>query len=413
VTAFNTLKNSLAKLRQRDMYRRRRVVTSAQGRMLNVDGRDLLNFCSNDYLGLAGDPRIRAAFKAGVDEWGVGAGASHLVSGHTAAHHALEEALAEFTGRPRALLFSSGYAANMGVINALLGAPDQVFEDRLNHASLLDGGWVSRAGFHWYGHLDMTDLEAQLSEVGESYQASRSHRRLIVSDGTFSMDGDLCPLADMVTVARRHAAWIMVDDAHGFGIHGKGGRGLVDPERYSTDDVPVLMATLGKGLGTFGAFVAGDDALIETLIQRARNYIYTTALPSAVAVATLKSLEIVAAEDWRRERLAELVKRFRDGAAALGIDLPDSETPIQPIRIGDPGRAVALSSELEKRGMLVTAIRPPTVPVGTSRLRVTLMAAHENADVDRLLETLGELIHEKLSPDELSRGEISREAEGG
>ena len=386
--------------------------------MLHVDGRNLLNFCSNDYLGLAGDQRIRAAFKAGVDEWGAGAGASHLVTGHTAAHQALEEALAEFTGRPRALLFSSGYAANMGVINALLGLPDHVFEDRLNHASLLDGGWISRAGFHWYGHLDMVDLDAQLSQPGESEQASKAHRRLIVSDGTFSMDGDLCPLAEMVSVARRHGAWIMIDDAHGFGVRGDGGRGLVDPDCYSTDDVPVLMATLGKGLGTFGAFVAGDDALIETLIQRARNYIYTTALPSAVAVATLKSLEIVAAEEWRRERLAELVKRFRDGAAALGIDLPDSETPIQPIRIGDPGRAVAISAELEQRGMLVTAIRPPTVPVGTSRLRVTLTAAHENADVDRLLEALGELgrndlIQGELSQAELSGSQISQGAEGG
>jgi 8-amino-7-oxononanoate synthase len=404
VTAFNNIKNRLARLRQRGLYRQRRIVTSPQGRMLHVDGRNLLNFCSNDYLGLAGDQRIRAAFKAGVDEWGAGAGASHLVTGHTAAHQALEEALAEFTGRPRALLFSSGYAANMGVINALLGLPDHVFEDRLNHASLLDGGWISRAGFHWYGHLDMPDLDAQLSQPGESEQASKAHRRLIVSDGTFSMDGDLCPLAEMVPVARRHGAWIMIDDAHGFGVHGDGGRGLVDPECYSTDDVPVLMATLGKGVGTFGAFVAGDDALIETLIQRARNYIYTTALPSAVAVATLKSLEIVAAEEWRRERLAELVKRFRDGAAALAIDLPDSETPIQPIRIGDPGRAVALSSELERRGMLVTAIRPPTVPAGTSRLRVTLTAAHENADVDRLLEALGEWFDEGVSQAEFSSG---------
>ena len=390
------------------MYRRRRVVASPQGRTLNVDGRDLLNFCSNDYLGLAGDPRIRDAFKAGVDDWGTGAGASHLVTGHTAAHHALEEALAEFTGRPRALLFSSGYAANMGVINALLGVPDHVFEDRLNHASLLDGGRVSRAGFHWYRHLDMIDLDAQLSQLGASEHGSKAHRRLIVSDGTFSMDGDLCPLAEMVPVARRHGAWVMIDDAHGFGVHGIGGRGLVDPGRYSTDDVPILMATLGKGLGTFGAFVAGDGALIETLIQRARNYIYTTALPSAVAVATQRSLEIVSEEEWRRERLRDLVKRFRAGTAALGIVGLDSETPIQPIMIGDPGRAVALSTSLEQRGFLVTAIRPPTVPVGTSRLRVTLTAAHENDDVDRLVEALGDLIPGDSVPGQLTLG-----AEGG
>lgn len=386
MTAFDNIGNRLDKLKRRDMYRRRRVVASPQGRELRVNGRSLLNFCSNDYLGLAADPRIREAFKAGVDEWGVGAGASHLVSGHTAAHDALEEALAEFTGRQRALLFSSGYAANMGTINALLGVPDQVFEDRLNHASLLDGGRISRAAFHWFEHLDVQDLDARLSAHPES-----DHRTLIVSDGTFSMDGDQCPLQDLVPVARRHGAWVMIDDAHGFGVHGAGGRGLVDPERFTAGDVPVLMATLGKGLGTFGAFVAGDAALIETLIQGARNYIYTTALPSAVAVATLRSLEIVAEEEWRREHLRTLVKRFRAGAAELGLDLRPSETPIQPVVIGDPGRAVALSAGLEERGMLVTAIRPPSVPVGTSRLRITLTAAHRIADVDLLLGALEDL----------------------
>ena len=380
VIAIDNLRNQLQKLQQRDMYRRRRIVGGPQGRTLIVDGRRLLNFCSNDYLGLAGDERIRDAFKAGVDEWGVGAGASHLVCGHTAAHERLEEALAEFTGRPRALLFSSGYAANLGAINALLGIPDHVFEDRLNHASLLDGGWISRARFHWFEHRDMRDLEAQL--------ADSDHRRLIVSDGTFSMDGDLCRLDELVDVARRHQAWVMIDDAHGFGVHGKNGCGLVDPDKYDTTDVPLLMATLGKGIGTVGAFIAGDEVFIETLIQRARNYIYTTALPSAAAVATLRSLEIVVAEEWRRERLLELVRRFRDGAKGLGFDLLHSETPIQPMLIGDPGRAVALSASLEERGMFVTAIRPPTVPVGTSRLRITLTAAHETEDIDRLLEAL-------------------------
>ncbi len=380
VIAIDKLRNRLQKLQQRDMYRRRRIVGGPQGRTLIVDGRRLLNFCSNDYLGLAGDERIRDAFKAGVDEWGVGAGASHLVCGHTVAHERLEEALAEFTGRPRALLFSSGYAANLGAINALLGIPDHVFEDRLNHASLLDGGWISRARFHWFEHRDMRDLEAQL--------ADSDHRRLIVSDGTFSMDGDLCRLDELVDVARRHQAWVMIDDAHGFGVHGKNGCGLVDPDKYDTTDVPLLMATLGKGIGTVGAFIAGDEVFIETLIQRARNYIYTTALPSAVAVATLRSLEIVVAEEWRRERLLELVRRFRDGAKGLGFDLLHSETPIQPMLIGDPGRAVALSASLEERGMFVTAIRPPTVPIGTSRLRITLTAAHETEDIDRLLEAL-------------------------
>jgi 8-amino-7-oxononanoate synthase len=393
MTAFDNLQNRLAKLKRREMYRRRRVVGSPQGREIIVDGRRLLNFCSNDYLGLAADERIRDAFKAGVDAWGVGAGASHLVCGHTAAHHELEAALADFTGRPRALLFSSGYAANMGVINALLGVRDRVFEDRLNHASLLDGGWISRADFNWFEHRDMADLDAALAkgrevESGDSGGDRFDSRALIVSDGTFSMDGDLCPLQDLVVVARRYGAWIMIDDAHGFGVHGNGGRGLVDPAHYTTADVPVLMATLGKGLGTVGAFVAGDDALIETLIQRARNYIYTTAIPSAVAVAALRSLEIVAAEEWRREHLRELIARFRAGVAGLDYELLPSDTPIQPIMVGSPGRALALSSALEECGMLVTAIRPPTVPVGSSRLRVTLTAAHGTGDIDRLLEAL-------------------------
>ena len=355
-------------------------------RVVVVDGREVLNFCSNDYLGLAADPRIAAAFKAGVDRWGVGAGASHLVCGHTTAHHELEEALADFTGRERALLFSTGYGANLGVINALVGAHDRVYEDRLNHASLLDGGWISRADFSWYAHADMRDLEAQLAASKDPAQ-----RSLIVSDGTFSMDGDLCPVAELVALARHSSAWLMIDDAHGIGVHGSQGRGLVDPERFNSADVPVLMATLGKAFGTFGAFIAGDEAMIEFLIQRARNYIYTTAIPSAVAVATLRSLETVAAEDWRREHLAGLIRQFRSGAKQLGLALLPSDTPIQPIVIGAPGRVMAISAALEERGMLITAIRPPTVPPGTSRLRVTLTAAHQPEDVDQLLAALAEV----------------------
>lgn len=374
----------LADLRARDMYRRRRVVEGPQGRELRVDGRTLLNFCSNDYLGLAGDPRLAEALRRGADRWGVGAGASHLVCGHTAAHHALEEALARFTGRPRALLFSSGYAANMGTLGALLGPGDRVLEDRLNHASLLDGGWISRADFAWYRHADAADLEARLAD-GEP----RRGTTLVVSDGTFSMDGDLCPLPALVGAARSHGAWLLIDEAHGLGVHGPGGRGVVDPARYGTGDVQVLVGTLGKAFGTAGAFVAGDEDLIEWLVQRARNYIYTTALPAAVAEATLASLAIVEAEEWRRERLRELVARFRAGAAALRLDLPASTTPIQPVIVGSPARALALSAALERAGLLVGAIRPPTVPAGTSRLRVTFTAAHAPADVDRLLETLG------------------------
>ena len=383
---FSDLESHLDDLRRRDMYRARRSLEGPQGREVVVDGRRLLNFCSNDYLGLAGDPRIAAAFKRGIDRWGTGAGASHLISGHTAAHEELEEALAEFAGRPRALLFGSGYAANVGVINALLSVGDFVFEDRLNHASLLDGGWISRATFSWFEHRDTADLDGKLAAVQHE-----PTRKLIVSDGTFSMDGDPCRLDELVPLAKRHGAWTMIDDAHGMGVHGANGVGLVDPERYSTADVAVLVGTLGKAFGTAGAFVAGEEPLIESLIQRSRNYIFTTAMPSALAVATLESLAVAQAEPERRDHLAALIERFRSGTRELGLKLMPSTSPIQPVVVGDPARALVLSRVLEERGFLIGAIRPPTVPEGTSRLRVTLTAAHQAADVDRLLESLNEL----------------------
>ena len=381
---FDDLQARLDELRGRGMYRTLRRVEGRQGRVLEVEGRRLLNFCSNDYLGLAGDPRVAEAFARGVDRWGVGSGASHLITGHTAAHAELEEALADFTGRPRALLYSSGYAANVGVINALLTRGDQVFQDRLNHASLLDGGWISRADFHWFEHRDYEDLEKRLGASGEP-----GCRKLVVSDGTFSMDGDLCGIEQAVAAGHQHGAWLMIDDAHGMGVHGHAGVGMVDPARFSTADVPVLVGTLGKAFGTAGAFVAGEQALIETLIQRSRNYVFSTAIPAAVAVATLTSLEIVQREGWRRERLASLIERFRHGVAAAGrYHLLDSQSPIQPIVVGDPAATVALSQRIEQAGCLCTAIRPPTVPEGTSRLRVTLSAVHTDEDVDTLLTVL-------------------------
>jgi len=387
--AFDDLPQRLDDLRARDLYRHRRMLESPQGRQIIVDGRPLLNFCSNDYLGLAADQRLRSAFKDGVDRWGVGAGASHLVCGHTAVHHALEDALAEFVGRPRALLYANGYAANVGVINALLSRGDCVFEDRLNHASLLDGGWISRAEFHWYRHADTAHLAGKLTAT-----APGAGRRLVVSDGTFSMDGDLCPLARLVPLCKEQSAWLMIDDAHGIGVVGAQGQGVVDPAAYATRDVPILVGTLGKAFGCFGAFVAGDAELIDTLVQRSRNYIFTTALPPAVAAAALAALGLVKTEGWRRDKLDELIARFRSGAAQLGIDLLESATPIQPLVVGEPGRALALSRALEARGLLVGAIRPPTVPRGTSRLRVTLTAAHEVDDVDLLLSGLGDAMAE-------------------
>jgi 8-amino-7-oxononanoate synthase len=386
---FADLHRYLDGMRARDRYRQRRTLDSPQGREVVVEGRRLLNFCSNDYLGLASDPRIGEAFKNGIDRWGTGTGASHLVCGHTAAHEALELALAEFTGRPRALLYSSGYSANVGVVNALLSMGDFVFEDRLNHASLLDGGWISRATFAWFDHLDTAQLAGALDAVSEA-----PGRRLIASDGTFSMDGDQCPLDDTIDIVKRHRAWIMIDDAHGMGVHGREGVGLVDPQRYSTDDVPVLIGTLGKAFGTAGAFVAGDEGLIETLIQRSRNYIHTTAMPSALAAATLASLEIARTEEWRREHLAHLVDHFRAGASTLGFSVMPSTSPIQPLVVGDPARALALSNALEARGCLVVAIRPPTVPEDTARLRITLTAAHKASDVDFLLDALASINRE-------------------
>jgi 8-amino-7-oxononanoate synthase len=365
------------------LYRRRRVVETPQGPVLRIEGRELVAFCSNDYLGLANDPRVTEALRLGAARWGVGSGAAHLVTGHSAAHHALEEEIAAFTHRPRALLFSTGYMANLGVLSALLGRGDTVFEDRLDHASLLDGGLLSRARLRRYPHADADALANMLAEA--------TGERLVATDGVFSMDGDLAPLPQLAQACRRHDAWLMVDDAHGLGVVGEGGRGTLSLFGLDVSDVPILMGTLGKAFGTFGAFVAGPEALIEALIQAARPYVYTTAPPAAVAEATRAALRIAQAEEGRREQLRRLVQRFRSGAASIGLPLGGSPTPIQPVELGDAARALRWSAALEAQGLLVTAIRPPTVPPGTARLRVTLSAAHTEAQVDRLLDALSML----------------------
>ena len=371
----------LERRRAEHLYRRRRVVEGTQGPVLRVDGRELVAFCSNDYLGLTADPRLVEAMRRGAAQYGAGSGAAHLVSGHSAAHHALEEELAAFTQRPRALLFSTGYMANLGVLSALLGRGDEVIEDRLNHASLLDGGLLSGARLRRYRHADAAAAAAVLAKsAGET---------LLATDGVFSMDGDLAPLPALAAACRRHDAWLMVDDAHGLGVLGANGSGIVAHYGLGRDEVPILMGTLGKAFGAFGAFVAGSQDLVETLIQRARTYIYTTASPPAVAEATREALRIVQAEGWRRERLHALVARFRAGVQALGLPLMASPTAIQPILLGESARALRWSEALERRGLLVTAIRPPTVPAGSARLRVTLSAAHTEAQVDRLVDALG------------------------
>ncbi len=372
----------LAERRATNLYRQRPLLESPQGPLVQVDGRQLLAFCSNDYLGLANHPQVIEAWRAGAEKWGVGGGASHLVIGHSTPHHQLEEALAEFTGRPRALLFSTGYMANLGAVTALVGQGDSVLEDRLNHASLLDAGLLSGARFSRYLHNDGVSLANRLRKV--------IGNTLLVTDGVFSMDGDLADLPSLCAEARRANAWVMVDDAHGFGPLGATGGGIVEHFGLGLDDVHVLVGTLGKAFGTAGAFVAGSDDLIEALVQFARPYIYTTSQPPALACATLQSLELLRSEHWRREHLNALIKRFREGAQAIGLELMDSATPIQPILIGDSGRAMQLSQMLRERGLLVTAIRPPTVPAGSARLRVTLSAAHSLEQLELLLEALAE-----------------------
>ena len=374
------LSSRLAERRAAHLYRQRPLLTSPQDVHISVDGQPLLAFCSNDYLGLANHPEIAEAMVEGVRRWGVGGGASHLVIGHSEAHHQLEEALAALTGRPRVLLMSSGYTANLGAITALVGQGDTVLQDRLNHASLLDAGLLSGARFSRYLHNDVASLEKRLAKA--------TGNTLVVTDGVFSMDGDLADLPALCAAARQRDAWVMVDDAHGFGCLGATGAGIVEQYGLGLDDVQVLVGTLGKAFGTAGAFIAGSEELIETLIQFARPYIYTTSQPPAVAWATLRSLQLLRDEGWRREHLARLIARFRAGASALGLQLMDSSTPIQPLLVGDSARAMQLSAGLRERGILVTAIRPPTVPQGTARLRVTLSAAHSEADIDRLLEAL-------------------------
>ncbi|MCW8917267.1 MAG: 8-amino-7-oxononanoate synthase [Gammaproteobacteria bacterium] len=374
-------RQKLAEREARHLYRRRRTSDGPQGPLQQIDGREFLSFCSNDYLGLANHPEIVAAFKHGVDSYGVGSGAAHLVNGHSRAHQALEEELAAFTQRPRALLFSTGYMANLGTVAALVGAGDALFEDRLNHASLLDAGLLSRARLSRYDHGDVASVQNKLSD-------SSAAQKLIVTDGLFSMDGDIAPLPELAAAARRHDAMLMVDDAHAFGVLGPQGRGSCAHFALGSEAVPVLMATLGKGVGTFGAFVAGSEELIEWLIQTARPYIFTTATPPAIAEATRASLRIIQTDEWRREKLQTLIRRFREGAAQLGLPLMTSETPIQPLLVGTAADAVAMSQRLEGQGILISAIRPPTVPEGTARLRITLSAAHSEGQVDRLLAAL-------------------------
>lgn len=366
-------------------YRQRKIVTSPQGAYITVDKQRQLAFCSNDYLGLANHPAVIEAMTTAAQEVGVGSGASHLIYGHSEQHHYLEEELAAFTGRERVLLFSTGYMANMGVISALLSRGDTVFEDRLNHASLLDAGILSRAKLKRFRHNDLSQLQQQLASTGEG-------RKLVAVDGVFSMDGDLAPLMETSALCQKHNAWLMVDDAHGFGVLGKQGGGCAEQFNLDSSQLPILIGTLGKAFGTFGAFVAGTNTLIESLIQWARTYIYTTALPPAVAAATRKSLQLVRSEHWRRQQLNDRINQFRQGAKLLGLPLMPSSTPIQPLLLGDEDSVLTAHRLLQQRNILVGAIRPPTVPQGESRLRITLNSNHQAEHIDQLLAALDKVI---------------------
>jgi|TARA_R100001143_G_scaffold10747_4_gene12413 8-amino-7-oxononanoate synthase len=373
------LQQTISDRKAAGLYRRSRLRDGEQGVEVVLDGRKLLSFSSNDYLGLAAHPALKTAFVEALDREGVGSGAAHLLTGHSRYHHQLEQALAEFTGQQRVLLFSTGYMANIGVIDGLLGKTDVVVQDKLNHASLLDGGRLCDAQQLRYPHVDMGLLHQRL------HTAANARNKLIVSDGVFSMDGDIAPLPEIMDLAEQHKAGVIIDDAHGFGVLGQNGGGVVEHFALTLQQMPILVGTFGKAFGTAGAFVAADEVVIETLVQQARSFIYTTAQPPAIAAATLASLKLIKQESWRRDKLQQLIQQFRDGAAQLGLPLMPSQTAIQPLLIGDDKTALKLGQDLEQQGILVGIIRPPTVPKNTARLRITLSAAHDVWHIEQLL----------------------------
>jgi 8-amino-7-oxononanoate synthase len=375
------LKIDLKERKKKHLYRKRHIVDGPQQPEMVVNGRKVISFCSNDYLGLANDPEVKFAFLDGVKKYGSGSGSSPLVNGHFTVHHMLEKELAEFTGHARALLFPTGYMANLGIAQALVGKGDSIFQDRLNHASLIDGGLLSGAKLKRYAHNNPFDLEHKLG-------TTKKGEKLVLTDSVFSMDGDIANLPNLTKLCEEHDAWLMVDDAHGFGVLGKDGRGAFEHFHLPKGSSPLYMATLGKALGTSGAFVAGSEVVIETIIQKARTYIYTTATPPSVAAATRASLNLIKTNPQFREKLYENVAYYKECCAQTGLPPNKSETPIQPLIIGDDEKSLIISNNLFKQGMLVPAIRPPTVPVGTSRLRITLSSAHSHHQIDKLVSAL-------------------------
>jgi 8-amino-7-oxononanoate synthase len=375
---FASLHHELETRAALGLLRRRCILESPQGAHITVDGQACLSFCSNDYLGLANHPDLIAALQQGAQQYGAGAGASHLVSGHGTAHHALERSLAQFVGKPDALLFSTGYLANLGAVQALVGRGDTVFADKLNHASLNDAMLLARAKVKRYRHNDLAQLEQLLRQAGDG-------RKLVVTDTVFSMDGDIALLPELLALCEQYDAWLLADDAHGFGVLGDEGRGAL--HGLSSPRI-IYMATLGKAAGVSGAFVAAEQVVIDTLVQHARSYVYTTASPPALAHALLASLQRIRADEWRRAHLRERIAQLRTGLNHLPWKLMASQTPIQPLLVGRNEDTLKLSENLRTHGIRVPAIRPPTVPQGTARLRISLSAAHSAEDVDRLIQAL-------------------------
>ena len=380
----NELREGIAAIERDGLRRRRRTLDAPCGPLASVDGRELISFCSNDYLGLANDPALVEALCDGARRWGVGSGASHLVSGHIAPHEALERRLAAFSGFDRALLMTTGYTANLGIVPALVGRGDAIFADRLNHASLIDAVRLSRADSKRYPHADLPALERMLA-------ASGAKRKLILTDAVFSMDGDIAPLPALLELAEHFNAWLVVDDAHGFGVLGPQGRGSLAHFDLPCAERLVYMGTLGKAAGASGAFVAASNTVIEWLLQRARTYIFTTGSSPAIACALLASLDLIEQGDDRRTRLRRLAKQLADGLSGTRWKLTVSPTAIQPVIVGDNHDALRIASALYEKGLWVPAIRPPTVPDGTARLRVSLSASHTEAHVAALVDALREL----------------------
>ena len=381
--ALTCLQQGLAQLKADELLRKRLLLESPQGVHVRVNGRDLISFCSNDYLGLANDPAVIEAARHTLSQCGVGAGASHLISGHHVLHQQFEEGFAKWVGKPAALLFSTGYMANLGVLTALLDRHGEVFADRLNHASLNDATRLCGAKFSRYAHGRLDQLDVQLAR-------SRARGKLIVSDLVFSMDGDLADVNRLLSLAERHDAWLYLDDAHGFGVLNGGRGGMTEATRNS--ERVIYLATLGKAAGVFGAAVAAHETVIQWLVQKARPYVYTTAMPALLAGALLESLRLIQAGRERRAKLRAHVAALRQGLAdGVRWPLMPSDTPIQPLVIGSNADAVQVSRKLRECGLLVPAIRTPTVPKGTARLRVTLSSAHQDEDITRLIAGLREV----------------------